>query len=111
MLTIEKNKKANNKAMKNILFKTFILAGTFLISQVSLIAQQRNIEGVVDDGTAPLGGVTVLVKSTTNETSTDNEGKFQIQAEEGQVLVFRMVGFVTNEHIVDSNKKIKISLE
>lgn len=111
MLTIPKNKKANSKAMKSIFFKTFILAGTILISQISLIAQQRDIEGVVDDGASPLGGVTVMVKGTADETSTDNEGKFQIQAEEGQVLVFRMVGFVTNEHVVDSNKKIKISLE
>ncbi|UOG76408.1 TonB-dependent receptor [Hymenobacter tibetensis] len=45
----------------------------------------------------PLPGVTVLVKGTTNGTSTGGDGSFTITAAEGSVLTFSFVGYTTKE--------------
>jgi hypothetical protein len=36
----------------------------------------------------PMAGVTILVKGTTNGTSTDQEGKYSLSANDKDVLVF-----------------------
>ena len=97
--------------MRNRIFDILSLLIFLLLISSALRAQQRGIEGVVDDGISPLEGVTVMVKGTADETSTDNEGKFQIHAEEGQVLVFTMVGYVPLEVELNDEDDIKVSLE
>ncbi|RZK41670.1 MAG: SusC/RagA family TonB-linked outer membrane protein, partial [Hymenobacter sp.] len=52
---------------------------------------------VVDAKGAGLPGVTVLVKGTTNGTSTGADGGFTIQAPENSVLVFSFVGYTKQE--------------
>lgn len=63
-----------------------------------LIAQTLSVKGTVtDENKVPLPGVTVLVKNTTRGVSTDFDGKYEIQAQQGDVLVFSSVGFATQE--------------
>ncbi|WP_177192303.1 TonB-dependent receptor [Chitinophaga arvensicola] len=45
----------------------------------------------------PLEGVNVVIKGTTQGTSTDADGNFVISAEPGQVLVFSSVGYIPQE--------------
>jgi len=45
----------------------------------------------------PLPGVTVLVKGTTNGTSTGGDGSFTLSAPEGSTLVFSYVGYTSKE--------------
>lgn len=75
-------------------------------SNFSKIEQNQNIiTGVVtsaDDGLS-IPGVSVVVKGTSNGTSTDFDGNFSIQAEEGQTLVFSFVGMTTQEVVITSN--------
>ena len=75
-------------------------------SNFSKIEQSQNlITGVVtsaDDGLS-IPGVSVVVKGTSNGTSTDFDGNFSIQAEEGQTLVFSFVGMTTQEVVIASN--------
>jgi TonB-linked SusC/RagA family outer membrane protein len=52
---------------------------------------------VTDAKGEPLPGVTVLVKGTTNGTSTDANGNFSLSAPENSTLVFSSVGFKTQE--------------
>ena len=60
-------------------------------------AQQQTISGTVSDDSGPLPGVNVLVKGTTNGTQTDFDGKYTINANIGDVLVFSYVGITTSE--------------
>ena len=79
---------------------------------VQVAAQQRNITGTVvsaDDG-APLPGVSVKIKGTTQGTSTDVNGKYTIRANQGQVLVFSFIGSATQERAVGTAGQIDIKL-
>lgn len=61
--------------------------------------QVISISGIVsDDLSNPIPGVNVLVKGTTNGTTTDFEGKYSlVVSEEAAVLVFSFIGYITQE--------------
>ena len=75
---------------------------------------QQNISGTVvseSDG-APIPGVNVVVKGTSNGTSTDFDGKYTIDVSSGNtVLVFSYLGFITQEIDVADKTTINVSLE
>ena len=57
-------------------------------------------------------GVTVMVKGTTQGTTTDLSGNFAIEVpSEESVLVFSSIGFVTQEVVVGNRTNLNISLE
>ncbi|AUS04658.1 SusC/RagA family TonB-linked outer membrane protein [Pseudotamlana carrageenivorans] len=75
-------------------------------------AQEKTVSGMVlDDYSLPLPGATVLVKGTTTGTSTDFDGKYSIQANEGDVIVFSFVGYSTQEITVSSSNTINVTLQ
>lgn len=77
-----------------------------LFSTGNLLAQQRKtISGTVSSGEdqLPLPGVNVIVKGTNRGTSTDFDGKYSIEASEGEVLVYSYVGFTQQEVPVGSS--------
>ncbi len=55
------------------------------------------ISGTISAGENPLPGASVVVKGTTTGASTDFDGNFSIDAQEGDVLVVSYVGFETQE--------------
>jgi iron complex outermembrane receptor protein len=57
----------------------------------------QEVSGTVTDETGPLPGVSVIVKGTTNGTTTDFDGNYLINASNGAVLVFSYVGYDTKE--------------
>ncbi|HPW98689.1 MAG TPA: carboxypeptidase-like regulatory domain-containing protein, partial [Flavobacterium sp.] len=75
-------------------FKPFSTVLAMLICFVSL-AQQKTITGVVSDALGPLPGTTVVVKNTTRNTQTDFDGKYNIKASKGEILVFSYVGYTS----------------
>lgn len=75
----------------------FVLVFFLLICSYSF-GQTLTVNGVVRDANdMPLPGVNIQVKGSTTGTSTDFDGKYQIQASQGDVLVFSYVGFKTEE--------------
>ncbi|MFD2513557.1 SusC/RagA family TonB-linked outer membrane protein [Pontibacter locisalis] len=88
------------------------LLGLVLLS-VQVFAQGKAITGVVtssEDG-SPLPGVTVRVKGGTMGTYTGAQGNYAIQAEQGQVLVYSFVGFLTQERTVDDKNEFNVALK
>ena len=84
---------------------------TYLNSATILAAEDR-ITGIVtssEDGEG-LIGVTVLVKGTTRGTSTDIEGKFTIEADAGETLVFSYTGFQPQEVVLSGESNIEVTL-
>ncbi|WP_456867837.1 SusC/RagA family TonB-linked outer membrane protein [Galbibacter sp. BG1] len=69
----------------------------FLIP-VCIFAQQ-SVSGVVTDASTntPIPGVNVVIKGTTTGTTTDFDGQFTINAENGTVIQFSYIGFNTQE--------------
>ena len=75
-------------------------------------AQTKTITGTVsDDSGVPLPGVNVLVKGTSSGTQTDFDGKYSINAEVGETLVFSYVGFGNQEITVEDSNTIDVQLE
>jgi len=75
------------------------------------MAVQRIISGVVRDGKGmALSGVTVAVKGTSVGTSTGSDGKFEIRAEAGQVLVISLMGYRNKEITVGEQSTLAIEL-
>lgn len=73
--------------------------------------RQKTVTGVVRDTTFnPLEGVSVMIQGTSRGTSTDSEGRFQIEASNGEMLVFRNVGYETLELIVTDERQMDVVL-
>ena len=70
----------------------------FTIFSGILFAQKKTVTGkVTDEDGLGLPGVSVLVKGTSRGISTDFDGKYQIEANTGEVLVYSSVGYSSQE--------------
>jgi Ca-activated chloride channel family protein len=98
--------------MKNLIIVMMLSIGIFHKSPVDNF--QIEITGVVrgaDDG-LPLPQVTVLVKGTTMGVPTDADGSYKIQVpNQGATLVFKFLGYVTQEMKVGTQSVINVSLQ
>ncbi|MFC4097295.1 SusC/RagA family TonB-linked outer membrane protein [Euzebyella saccharophila] len=73
---------------------------------------QSSISGIVsDDQGVPLPGVNVVEKGTSNGTSTDFDGNYEIQVADNATLVFSALGFKTIERAVNGNSNVNVTLE
>lgn len=90
----------------------FLLIPSFVLSVVVAFAQQGQVQGVVTSAVddTPLPGVTVVIKGTQTGTLTDIDGRYQINAQQGQVLTFSFVGFVSQEIQVGAQSEINVRL-
>ena len=66
---------------------------------------------ITDQAGAPLPGVNVLEKGTTNGTVTDTQGSYSITVASGEsVLVFSFIGTTTQEVLVGTQTEISVQL-
>ena len=77
---------------------------------LSVPAFTQTITGTVTDGSKPVGKVTVLVKSTSRATITNDAGKFSIAALGSDTLVISSVGFVQQEIPIEGKQKLNVTL-
>ena len=93
-------------------FKTFLIFLIILTSSLGLYAQNLEVTGVVSEsGTGDkLVGATVLQKGTGNGTVCDIDGKFKISVPKGAVFVFSLMGYVSQEVIVEKAAVLEITL-
>lgn len=77
----------------------------FLLLNVSFLFAQKEVTGVVKDNTgAPLPGVNIVEKGTSNGVSTNIDGVYKIKVQEGASLLFSYIGFVKSEKVVNGSK-------
>ena len=87
------------------------LAGLFLSSGIDASAQSKiTVTGVVSDNLGPVPGAGIMVKKTTDGTVTDLDGRYSIQAREGDVLVFSCMGYADVERTVGKQSVINVTL-
>jgi len=82
--------------------KLLYLCTLFLLSSISIFAQQMVIKGTVSEATGTkLSGVNIQVKGSGIAISTGFDGTFSIKAEKGSILIFSYLGFKTKEVIAN----------
>ncbi|UZO80468.1 TonB-dependent receptor [Aquimarina sp. ERC-38] len=88
-----------------------LLILTFL-STATIVAQDRLMKGFVSDPAGlPLPGVNVIVKDTDRGTQTDFDGKYSIEINEGETLVFSFIGFSNQEIKYTDQNEISVVLK
>jgi len=78
----------------------------------SVAFAQVSVSGkVTDESKVGMPGVNIVLKGTTNGTTTDADGAYKIDVPEGsQTLVFSFIGFATQEISVDNRTVIDVSM-
>lgn len=73
-------------------------------------AEEVTMKGrVIDENGKPMGGVSVIINSENIGTSTDSEGRFSIQGNEADVLVFSFVGKASQKVTIrDGGKDLEV---
>lgn len=66
---------------------------------------------VLDADNTPLPGANVMVKGTTNGTTTDFDGNFVINAEKDDELVISYIGFSSSSVVIGDSNSISVALE
>ncbi|MCZ2339161.1 MAG: carboxypeptidase-like regulatory domain-containing protein [Chitinophagales bacterium] len=70
------------------------------------------IQGTVTNTNGePVAGVTIQVKNGKLSAVTNSEGKFTIEAQKGETLVFTSIGYVSREISLNGQRQIDIILQ
>ena len=91
-------------------FKGILTLFLALVMQVSF-AQEKTISGTVTDESGALPGVSIVIKGSKKGIETDFDGKYSITASNGDVFVFRYLGYKTVEKTVGNSNTINVVLE
>ncbi len=76
------------------------------------IAQSAIVRGrIVDGKNAPIGGVSINVKGTNTGTTSDNEGRYSVNAPANGTLIFSFVNFTSQELPVNGRSTLDITLQ
>jgi TonB-linked SusC/RagA family outer membrane protein len=92
--------------------KGFYLALLMAFFTLNAVSQVQTITGVVTDATdgSPVIGASIIVKGTQKGVSTNIDGKYSINANAGDVLIFRSVGYSDRQITVADNKVINVKM-
>lgn len=102
--------------MKNFthtLVKLLLAGALVLLTAPTLHAQQKRVVtgSVTDKEGTPLVGVTVLVKGTAVGTTTQSDGRYELEIPaDGEVLQFSFLGMDTQETAVGSRTTVDMTL-
>lgn len=105
-------KKQDTNNMKKLLIVCISLL-CFSISSMAQGATEITISGkVVDDGNLPLVGVNITIAEVAGlGTVTDINGEYKIKVERFKKLVFRYVGFQTQEILINEQKTVNVTMK
>src|ERR1700742_2521459 len=94
------------------LFGRLLFVCVLLLVLVAKTQAQARITGrILDDKGQPVPGAAVLLKGTTKGVTTNAEGFFSIPAAPGATLVFRSIGYQTQELVLQDEKNLSVSLK
>ena len=92
--------------------KIMLLFLVAIMFTVQAVAQNLSVSGLVQDGTTGEGviGANVVVKGTTNGTITDLDGKFKLQAKQGDIIVISFIGYKTQTRTIKIEAKLSLKI-
>lgn len=92
--------------------KLHVLCFLSLLFTAYIQAQDLTVSGTISDESGmPIPGATVLLKNTSKGTTTDFDGKFQIDAPSDGVLVISYIGYTKTEIPINGQSNIAITLK
>lgn len=71
----------------------------------------KTITGTVTNQGTPLVGVNVIIQNTNTGTTTDFDGNYSIEAEEGCVIEFNYLGYKTQRILLKKQNTLNVILE
>ncbi|MFT5884773.1 MAG: TonB-linked SusC/RagA family outer membrane protein [Arcticibacterium sp.] len=89
-----------------------LLITVLVLGILPVMAQEKMVTGVVtdsDDGST-LSGVSVVIEGTTVGTLTDSQGKYSINADETDMLIYSFIGMQSQTVKVNTNSILNVSL-
>jgi TonB-linked SusC/RagA family outer membrane protein len=91
---------------------TMVAFVALILFGFSALGQTTTVSGEVRAADAPLPGVSIFEKGTTNGTATDSQGKYTLNVSSpASVLVFSFIGYKTVERPVDNQSTLNIIME
>lgn len=104
---MKRKNQINRKALT-----VWLMMLALLLSNVTY-AQTKQISGTVYDKDLQevLPGVSISIKGTTRGTTTGLDGKYQLDAKEGETLIYSYLSFATQEIPVKGNTRIDVYME
>ena len=94
--------------------KRILLLSLFSCCFVFSVLAQRNVAGKVTDADngEPIPGVNVILKGTTNGTTTDFDGNYSVSVpDEGGILVFSFIGLISQEVTIGTRSTIDVGMQ
>ncbi|GIZ10442.1 SusC/RagA family TonB-linked outer membrane protein [Flavobacterium sp. UMI-01] len=84
-----------------------------LIFNISIFAQEGYIISgtVMDEANMPIPGANVVIEKTAKGASTDFDGKFQLSAKKGDVLIVSYIGYVKQSITISNQKTLNVILK
>lgn len=100
-----------NQTKKKLKSKSAYLL-LFLVTPILIFSQKIEVKGTVSDESSKsiLPSVNVVIKNTKISTTTDQNGKYKISANQGEILVFSTVGYKTIERTI-TGTNLNVSLQ
>lgn len=96
---------------KTVVLKKLRQPATSLTTEMPVV-QLREVRGVVTgDKGEPLAGVSVMIKGTSRGTTTNSNGEFVIDAEEGDLLEFSIVGYTSVTRAVGNAARLTVTMD
>ena len=93
---------------------TKLLIFCFLSVLFSVYGQAQNVSikgKVIDENGLPIPGVTILIKGTSNATTSDIDGSYQIKAASSGTLVFSYMGYTSIKEAINGRTTINVRLQ
>ncbi|AXT53541.1 SusC/RagA family TonB-linked outer membrane protein [Aquimarina sp. BL5] len=95
--------------------KTFTKSALFLLWLIPMsFFAQSSVSGTVTDAGngQPIPGVNIIIKGTTNGTSSDFDGNYVLNGvNDGDIVEFSYVGFLPQEFTYSGNERIDVALQ
>ena len=86
--------------------------GLSFFAAEALAQQQKTVRGrVTNEAGAPIPDVTIAIRGTSRGTQTNAEGNYFLRADEGQVLLYRLIGFTPEERTVGTATVIDVQMK
>lgn len=81
-----------------------------LLLSVTVFAQTTTLKGTVRSSQGALPGVSVLIKGSSDGTSTNTQGIFNIPVKKGDILIFSSIGYEQQEVLIGNSNNIEVLL-
>lgn len=99
--------------MKRLLIQRLLLFVAGVLISTTVFGQQIQVSGTVTDAIdgSALPGVNVVIKDSFTGTTADMDGNYSISVNQGDILVFSFIGYVSQEFTIERAGPINVSLQ